>query len=277
MHYSLTRHRSRKGGWSAGNRQRDRRAAAPKGSGFLGDSALQPREYENSFVTSTGDSLKGRNMVRILIADDHTVVRWGLRTLLETHQGWEVCGEAATGEDAVAAAKRLKPDVIIMDISMPGINGFEAMRQIRTTAPEIGILTLTMHDSEPMFRGAMMAGAQGYVLKSDVDKRLIEAVEAICEHRAFFSSGVSHAILQDLFNGNGHRDKVPVNGSCLTPRQRQVLKLLASGKTNKEAACALGISTRTVETHRRQIMSRLEVQTLSELVLFAVRNHIVEL
>lgn len=214
-------------------------------------------------------------IIRILIADDHAVVRRGLRTLLKTHAGWEVCGEAATGTEAVEQVKRLKPDIVIIDISMPGTKGFDAIRKVRAAAPDAGILTLTMHDSEPMLRGAMEAGAQGYVLKSDADDRLIEAIETICHHRAFFSPAMSHAILEDLFKGAGPGHSA--YASALTPRQREVVKLLAQGKTNKEVASALNISTRTAETHRRQIMVRLKIQTLSELVLYAVRNHLVDL
>ncbi len=215
--------------------------------------------------------------IRIVVADDHSVVRRGVRALLETRKGWKVCGEAATGAEAVEQVKRLNPDIVIMDISMPEMNGLEAIRQIHAIAPEVGILTLTMHDSGPMFRGAMEAGAHGYVLKSDLDERLIEAVEAICAHRAFFSPSISQAVVGDFIQGVGRgrlRTRDPV---ALTPRQLQVLQLLAQGKTNKEVASTLGISTRTAETHRYQIMSRLKIQTLSELVLFAVRNHLVEL
>src|SRR5512146_113412 len=124
--------------------------------------------------------------IRILIADDHPVVRRGVQELLETREGWEVCGQAATGAEAVEQVQRLKPDIVIMDISMPEMNGIEAIRHMRAIAPEVEILTLTMHDSESMFRGVMEAGAHGYVLKSDLDGRLIEAVEALSEHRAFF-------------------------------------------------------------------------------------------
>jgi len=240
------------------------------------NSEAQPRKYWDSFVTSTGGSLKGMNVTRILIADDHTVVRRGMRALLKIRPGWVVCGEAATGAESVEKAKYLNPDVIIMDISMPGIDRFEAIRQIHAAAPEIAILTLTMHDSEPMLRGAMRAGAQGYVLKSDTDNLLNEAVEALCEHRAFFSPGISQAIPQAFFACDSRRNRTNEDAGCLTPRQQQVLKLLALGKTNKEVACTPGISTRTAKTHRRQIMARLKVQTLSELVLFAVRSHLVE-
>lgn len=213
---------------------------------------------------------------RILIADDHPLVRRGLRGLLESRDGWEVCGEASTGPDAVAAAQRLNPDIVIIDLSMPDVNGFESIQRIRSTNPDTHILTLTMHDAEPMFRGAMKAGAQGYVLKSDMDGRLIEAVEALCENRAFFSPSISHTIMEGLFDREGHDRNDGEDPSILTRRQQQVVRLLAEGKSNKEVASMLGISVRTAETHRRQIMIRLGIQSLSELVLFAVRNHLVQ-
>ncbi len=211
---------------------------------------------------------------RILLADDHPVVRRGLRALLATHKGWKVCGEAATGAETVRLVKQLKPDILIMDISMPEMNGIEALRQIHAFDTNIGILMLTMHDSEPMLRGALEAGAHAYVLKSDLDNSLIEAVEALCEGREFFSPAISHVIMRSLVGDAQPSTRDP---NALTPRQREVLKLVASGRSNKEVANGLGISVRTAETHRHQIMSRLRVQTLSDLVLFAVRNKLIEL
>ena len=211
---------------------------------------------------------------RILIADDHPLVCRGLRSLLTTHDGWEVCGEAQTGAEAVNLVEQLKPDILIMDISMPGMNGFDAIRQIHALDPNVGILMLTMHDSETMLRGAMEAGAHAYVLKSDLDNKLIEAVEALCEGTAFFSPGISETVMRSFIRGD---DPVTQDPGVLTPRQREVLKLLARGKSNKEVASELGISVRTAETHRHQIMNRLRVRTLSELVLFAVRNHLIDL
>lgn len=212
--------------------------------------------------------------IRLLIADDHPLVRRGLRSLLGTHDGWEVCGEACTGTEAVQMVKELRPEILITDISMPDMGGFDAIRQIHAFDPNIGILMLTMHDSETMLRGAMEAGAHGYVLKSDLDNRLIDAVEALCEGRAFFSPGISQTVMKNFIRGEHSGTQDP---NVLTPRQREVLKLLARGKSNKEVASELGISTRTAETHRLQIMNRLKVRTLSEMVLFAVRNHLIDL
>lgn len=211
----------------------------------------------------------------ILIADDHSVVRRGVRSLLETHDGWVVCGEARTGEEALEMAKTLKPDILIMDISMPGMRSFEAIRKISGLDPNIGILTLTIHDSEPMFRGAMEAGAHGYVLKSDLDNRLIEAVEALCENREFFSPNISQTILKSCVEGYDERLPGTQAPDVLTPRQLEVLRLVARGNSNKEVASILGISNRTVEAHRYQIMNRLHAGTLSDLVIFAVRNKLI--
>ncbi|HEX5411250.1 MAG TPA: response regulator transcription factor [Terriglobia bacterium] len=214
--------------------------------------------------------------IRILIADDHPVVRRGVRTLLESREGWAVCGEARTGEEALERVKALKPDILIMDISMPGMRGFEAIRKIHEFDPRIGILTLTIHDTEPMFRGAMEAGAHAYVLKSDLDNRLIEAVEALCENREFYSPAICQTILKRCVEGDSAPEPGTRDPDVLTPRQLEVLRLVARGNSNKEVANILGISNRTVEAHRYQIMSRLHASTLSDLVIFAVRNKIIQ-
>lgn len=213
--------------------------------------------------------------IRILIADDHPVVRRGVRTLLETRDGWSVCGEARNGEEALERVKTLKPDILIMDISMPGMRGFEAIRKIHEFDPNVGILTLTIHDTESMFRGAMEAGAHAYVLKSDLDGRLIEAVEALCENREFFSPGITETVLKSCVTDYHDRQLGVQDPDVLTPRQLQVLRLVARGNSNKEVASILGISNRTVEAHRYQIMSRLHASTLSDLVIFAVRNNLI--
>ena len=211
--------------------------------------------------------------IRILIADDHPVVRRGVRTLLETRDGWSVCGEARTGEEALERVRTLKPDILIMDLSMPGMRGFEAIQKIHEFDPNVGIITLTIHDTESMFRGAMEAGAHAYVLKSDLDGRLMEAVEALCENREFFSPGITQTVLKSCVEDYYHdRQPEAQDPDVLTPRQLQVLRLVARGNSNKEVASILGISNRTVEAHRYQIMSRLHANTLSDLVIFAVRN-----
>lgn len=217
------------------------------------------------------------NTTRILLADDHPMVRRGVRSLLETRDGWEVCGDASTGFEALEKVKRLKPDIVIMDISMPGMTGFQAVRQVHDFDPQIGILMLTMHDSKDIFCAAIEAGAHAYVLKSDLDEKLMEAVQALCENRAFFTPNIStSSAAAPVIDGEAAAAGGDANQEILTPRQLDVLKLLAMGKSNKEVATALNISTRTAETHRYQIMNRLRVRSLSELVMYAIKHHFVE-
>lgn len=212
--------------------------------------------------------------VRILVADDHSIVRRGLRALLESHPGWKVCGEAATGTEAVRQVKRLKPDVAIVDITMPDSNGFTATRQIRKSVPQTEVLILTVHESEQMLREVLAAGARAYVLKSDLDLSLVAAVESVLRHEPFFSSRVSEMVLEGYLKGSTQpRAEGP---APLTPRQREVVKLLSEGKTNKEVAAALGISVKTAETHRTLIMRKLKLRSFSELVRYAVRHNLVE-
>ena len=211
--------------------------------------------------------------VRILVADDHHVVRAGLRTLLETKSGWQVCAEASNGREAVEKAGELKPDVAVLDIGMPLLNGIETTSQIRKVSPETEILILTMHDSELMIRGVLEAGARGYILKDDADRHLIAAVEALRRHKPYFSSRISAAALQA---------KPPLGEASaqprhrLTPREREIVQLLAEGKGNKEIAEFLNISVKTAETHRANIMLKLNFHSITELVRYAVRNHIIQ-
>jgi DNA-binding NarL/FixJ family response regulator len=211
--------------------------------------------------------------LRILVADDHHVVRTGLRTLLETKSGWRVCAEAANGRDAVEKAGALKPDVAVLDIGMPLLNGIEATRQIRKVSPETEVLILTMHDSELMIQNVLEAGARGYILKDDADRNLIAAVEALRRHKPYFSSRVSAAAVQSElpFGKSSGRSR-----HRLTPREREIVQLLAEGKGNKEVAEHLHISVKTAETHRANIMLKLDFHSITELVRYAVRNHIIQ-
>jgi DNA-binding NarL/FixJ family response regulator len=214
--------------------------------------------------------------VRILVADDHSIVRRGVRALLETHAGWKVCGEAATGAEAVKQAKKLRPDVAVIDITMPDLNGFEATRQIRTVAPQTEVLVLTVHESEQALREVLDAGALGYVSKSDLDLNLSAAIESLLRHKPFFSSRVSEMMLKRYLKQDVP-SKLPGTGpATLTPRQREIVRLLAEGKTNKEVALALGISVKTAETHRNNIMRKLQLRSFSHLVRYAVRHNLVE-
>lgn len=213
--------------------------------------------------------------MRILIADDHEVVRAGLRQLLLERKGWEVCGEANTGRHAVALALETKPDVVVMDIAMPELNGLEAARQIRKSLPKTEIVMLTLHLSDQLAYEIINAGIRGYVLKSDANRDLVSAVEALGMHRPFFTAKVSEMMMDGLRRDRPRENLVDARGR-LTSRQREIVQLLAEGKTSKEVAVALNISVKTAETHRANIMRRLELHSVSELVRYAVKNQIIE-
>ena len=214
--------------------------------------------------------------VRILVADDHEIVRRGLRALLENRADWSVVGEAVTGREAIEKAKELTPDVAIIDIGMPELNGLEATRQVLKLFPQIEVLILTMHESEQIVREVLAAGARGYVLKSDAGKDLVAAVDALCQHRTFFSSKVSEMLLHTYLRSPDRTEPTEVTRSRLTAREREIVQLLAEGKSNKEVAQALNISIKTAETHRTNIMNKLDLRSITELVRYAVRNNIVE-
>jgi DNA-binding NarL/FixJ family response regulator len=211
--------------------------------------------------------------LRILVVDDHAVVRRGVRSLLESHEGWEVCGEATTGRDAVEQSRRLRPDVVVMDLSLPGLNGLDATRQILKDAPDTEVLVLTMHRSEELARDVLQAGARGYVLKSDADANLIMAVDSLRQHKPFLTPTVTEFVLDDYVRrGDAQDDLTPV---ALTAREREILQLVAEGQSNK-AAAALGISVKTIEAHRANIMRKLHLRSVSDLVRYAIRNKIVQ-
>ena len=214
--------------------------------------------------------------VRIMIADDHAIVRRGLRALLECRPGWEVCAEATNGLEAVRCVEQLHPDVAIVDIGMPELNGLEATRQILSISPHTEVLILTMHQSEEVVEEVLKAGARGYVLKSDADQSLIAAVESLLEHKPFLTSNVSDIVLSEYLTSRTAPPVVPLLKN-ITLREREIIQLLAEGKSNKEIAGALNISTRTVEAHRANIMNKLNLDSLSSLVRYAIRNNIVEL
>jgi DNA-binding NarL/FixJ family response regulator len=213
----------------------------------------------------------------ILVADDHDILRRGLKQLLTARHGWEVCGEARSGREAVALAEKLRPDVVVMDISMPDLNGIEAARQIHKTLPDTKILILTIHFSDLIVREVVGCGARGYILKSDADQDLVSAVEAIVNRRTFFTTKASEMLLDGFSRTLTNADlNVPVRDR-LTSREREIVQLLAEGNSSKEAAASLNISVKTVETHRTNIMRKLDVHSISELVRYAARNHIIEL
>jgi DNA-binding NarL/FixJ family response regulator len=211
---------------------------------------------------------------RILIADDHEVVRKGLRSLLEPEPGLEVVGEASNGREAVERTVAEKPDVVVLDIGMPELNGLEATRQIVKVSPRTEVLILTVFETEEVIREVLRAGARGYVLKSDAGRLLLTAVEAVSAHKPFFTSRVSELVLAGFLSGE-LRPSEETPGTPLTPREREVLQLLAEGKTNKEVAAALGIGLKTVETHRMNLMAKLGLHSVVDLVRWAIRNGIV--
>jgi len=209
-------------------------------------------------------------MTRILIADDHDVVRSGVRAILEAQTGWEVVGEAENGKDAVDQALATRPDVIVLDYALPVLNGIEATRQIRARVTGAEVLIFTMHDTATLVREVLEAGAKGFLLKSDARKFLIAAVESLAAHKPFFTGQVSETLLENYLA------KGTATESVLTSREKSVVQLIAEGRTNKEMADILGIGLKTVETHRATAMRKLNLDTTAALIRYAIRNKIVE-
>lgn len=214
--------------------------------------------------------------VKILVADDHELVRRGVRALIELQPGWEVCAEASTGREAVEKTKRLKPDVVILDLSMPDLNGLEATRQILAAVPRTEVLVLTIHESEQAERDVLAAGARGYLRKSDDASDLVAAIDSLRRHRPFFTTRITRMVVENYRSADGPLPRAHWEKDMLSPREREVVQLLAEGNSNKEAASTLGISKKTIECHRAHIMRKLNLHTLSDLVHYAIRNRMVE-
>lgn len=213
--------------------------------------------------------------VRIVIADDHEMVRRGLVATLADVEGWTVVAQADNGRDAAELVATHGPDVAILDLSMPGLNGLDATRRILAARPETRVLILTAHESEQLVREVLAAGAQGYVLKSDAGRILVRAVEALLEGQTFFTSKVARLVLEGYLRGGGAEAQEPAQ--TLSVREREIVQLLAEGASNKDVARALGISVKTAETHRGNIMRKMQFASLSDLVKYAVRNRIIEI
>jgi DNA-binding NarL/FixJ family response regulator len=216
--------------------------------------------------------------LRLLVADDHDVVRRGVCALLEEQPGWEVVAEAADGRAAVEKAKLVQPDVTILDLSMPELNGLEAAREILRSV-STKVLILTMCDVDPLIRQTLEAGVRGYLLKSDAGRDLVSAVDALRQNKTFFTPKVAQMVLEGYLGPPSNEDgdgSTRKNGLRLTTRQNQILQLLAEGKTSKVVAGVLKISVKTAETHRANIMRRLDCHSVTELVRYAIRNHIIE-
>lgn len=220
---------------------------------------------------------KDDKWVRILIADDHEVVRNGTRMLLEKQPGLEVCGEASNGREAVAMAEKLKPDIAILDVGMPELNGLEATRQIKRLVPETEVLIFTGYETEELVHDVFLAGARSYILKTDVGQYLLSAIKELAQHRTFFTSRISEMVFSRYLAGTtGPKHMEESTTGRLTPREREIVQLLAEGKSNKEVATTLGISVKTSETHRAAIMRKLKMESFSDLVRYAIRNNIIE-
>jgi len=210
---------------------------------------------------------------RIVIADDHELVRKGLVAVLAEVGVWKVVADAANGRQVLEQVSEHKPDVAILDLTMPELNGLEATRQILATEPQTRVLILTAHESEQLIREVLGAGAQGYVLKSDAGRTLVSAVDALLDGRTFFTSKVARMVLEGYLRNPVETDTVPT----LSAREREIVQLLAEGRSNKEVARELDISVKTAETHRSNIMRKMQFDSLSDLVRYAVRNKIIDI
>ncbi len=213
--------------------------------------------------------------LRILIADDHELVRKGLRSVLDGQAGWTICGEAVNGREAVELARQLKPDIIIMDVTMPELNGLEATRQILKERLKTEVLILTVHESEQLVGEVLAAGARGYILKGDTTRLLVDAIESISQHKPFFTGTASEVVLGGYLRPGQPARKESRALPRLTAREREIVQLLAEGQSNKEVATALGVSVKTVDAHRANIMHKLNIHSVTDLVRYAIRNNII--
>jgi DNA-binding NarL/FixJ family response regulator len=225
-------------------------------------------------VTNALDRYKNMIPTRLLVADDHPLIRVGLRHLLEEQSNWKVVAEAQDGREAVTKARETRPDIAILDIGMPELNGFDAAAQIASEIPSTKVLILSMHQTDTIFKKVLAAGARGYLLKSDAPRDLVAAVQAIRGNKTFFTSKVSRLIVDGFLNDR--RIAAADEAVCITPRQREVVQLIAEGKSNREIGFILNITEKTAETHRANIMRRLNLHSVSEIVRYAVRNEVIQ-
>jgi two-component system response regulator NreC len=213
--------------------------------------------------------------LRVLIADDHELVRQGMCALIEHEPGWQVCGTATNGLEAVEIAKRLKPGVVVLDLTMPELSGLEALREIKRALPNTEVVIFSAHHSEEVIEQLFDAGAKSYIQKSDAGRHLVTAIKSVAEHKTFFTPEISDILFARFFPAGARKKKSGPEHS-LTAREREIVRLLAEGQSNKEIAASLGISIRTAETHRARLMSKLKIDSLPALVRYAIRNNIIE-
>jgi DNA-binding NarL/FixJ family response regulator len=211
-------------------------------------------------------------MLRIFVADDHLLIRGGLRTLFRNRRDFSICGESGNGREAVELAIQAKPDILIVNINLPGINGIETTRQVRERSPDTEILIFTAESNEDLMREALRAGARGYLLKSASDEQVIAAIETLAGHQRYFSSAVSGKLIDRLIE----KKRGESNGASLTTREREIVRLVAEGHRGKEIAQMLGISLKTVETHRAAAMRKLGLRSVAEVVRYAVRTKLIK-
>ncbi len=233
---------------------------------------MGPVQQQTTSIRETLVSSRGAGAIRVLIADDHTMIRSGIRLLLERESGFEVVGEAADGRQAVTLAFARRPDIIMLDVTMPVLNGIEAARQISVELPNTRIIILSMHSDEGYVLRALKAGARGYLLKDSGESDVINAIRAVSEGKAYFSPEISRMLVEDYIRQHqGVEDRYEL----LSTREREVFQLLAEGKSNKEAATILNLSLYTVESHRTHIFQKLCLHNLPELILYAVRKGVI--
>lgn len=214
--------------------------------------------------------------VNILIADDHELVRDGLKARIESHPGWCVCAAANNGREAVELARRLNPDVAVLDIGMSELNGIDAARQIRQASPQTAVLILTMQDSDELIRDALTAGARGFLLKTDAARFLPAAIETLLAKKPFFTGRVAELVLAGFLDPGQHASGGIAASNLLTAREREIVQLLAEANSSKEIASKLGVSVKTVDAHRANVMRKLNLHSIAELVRYAMRNKIIE-
>ena len=225
-------------------------------------------------MAKAAETLVDKKAIRILLADDHNIMRRGLRLLLERQAGFEVVAEAADGREAAERAEATRPDVVVLDIAMPNMSGIEAAQRIRAVLPQAAIVILSMHSDEGYVLRALKAGAKGYLLKDSAESDLIEAIKAVSEGKAFFSPEISKILVEDYVRDMRKRGAED-SYELLTAREREILYLLAEGKSNKDIATLLDLSLYTVETHRRNLQDKLNLHSLAELILYAVRKGVI--